>query len=411
MGTGPETYAAELDRRLEAHLQEYRQQINGIFSAADAELVSYGREIDPTHNWAPLDHADGGPKDQASVIPASPEETAEISQEEANARAVERVIRGWELPRGIATAQYMVAAGTTYEPYGPDIARLAHDYRDFDEVVRTSAGQPLLHVMHCSTEVGIIPEDAKLDFVNSNRYPDHTHPYIYGIVRGANGWDAGHFAGGQGETHIRSEHDFRFFPETNVMTGPEAAERTQDLLETGTWYGVHTGIVAAGNEAVNATLASYVRHELAKYEPSIEGNNPPKRTVGFIATRSLLAISLLREQGYDWLEHAATDFPAEVDLVGKACLEVTSQVCTGGITTRGDFWNIGDITTRLAAYSFTPEDREHIVSRTTELFKESEHEVAGRLASAANMSGGSIEAFIEGYVDNFLRNILGSEPA
>ena len=409
MGTWTENLLQDFDKNAERHLDEYRRDLDQIFADADQALVVLGSSIDPFHVWEERTNTTSTSPSASSEETKPRVQEEKVTQEEANAAAIEYVLGDRKLPRSLAVAHYMVAAGTTHRPFAPEVSDLARAYGRFDKVVQSATDEPLLHVMHCSTEVGIIPDDARLDFTNTNRYKSSPYPFIYGIVRGASGWEAGHFAGGEGESNVTARDDFKFFPETNVLTDETAGDITGGLLETGSWYGVHTGLVAAGSEAVDATLAAFIRHELGASNKAPEGSAAQRRNVRFVATRGLLAIALLQEQGYDWVERAAAKYPEEAELIRDTSIDVTSRLCLGGITTRGDFWYVGDISSRLAAHTFTAEDRDRIVARTTELFKESQDSSEQRLADAARISGGDIELFIATYVDNFLTNILGTK--
>lgn len=409
-------YVEELDRRLAPQVESFRQQLDEVFKDADAKLIALGSLLSPGYRPSVL----AAPDETTPLKGAAQEQATELkeryaSDEEALSAGIAHFL---DMPEGKRALNAKALKKTTvdhgalaraldnwrYSRNPEEVAIATLEQQRFTEAVGLAKpGAPVLIMSHCTLWAGVIGENPTVETINRATAKGEG-PHLRG--RGVNvpGYEVWFYGGQQGESSIKYSDEIEFFTQGQVITDNDI-DRIDEIITSGSWWDVHNGVQIVGEKAVNTFLERLVKEDFEPVGENRRGWKKHKKSL--VDSTSTLAISLLRQQGYDWLgENPTEDQEHTAQLVDSTFKASVANLVSGMVIGKGhDLFYAPRLGTRVFAWNFKPSDRGEIRQHAIGMIKESD--TYEKLKHVADTFDGDVEQFVESTVNSFLANILG----
>ncbi len=291
-----------------------------------------------------------------------------------------------------------------YSNDSTEVAKATLEQQRFIDAVEASPeGTPVLVMSHCSLWSGITGDSASTEVINRGKEKNQ-RPFLRIRGRNISGHEVWFYGGRQGESSIKSSEELEFFGQSQVITDNDL-DKIDEIVKTGSWLGVHEGVQVVGKRAVNALLTAMIKHDFAPDEVGLDGKKQYKRAL--VYSPSTLAVSLLKEQGYDWAATEPTRDQSEAaELLDATFRQTVANYIVGMVSGKGsNIFYAPYLCIKADAWRYRGEDDiEEITQLALGFAKEDDTFV--RLKEGVEMIDGDIEAFARDSVKSFVTNIL-----
>lgn len=269
------------------------------------------------------------------------------------------------------------------------------------EMLQAAPGIVVAEFSHYEIQVGTTADNSGL--VLSNPHDPQSPPTIWGTINCSSHAEARMSSGGWAgvlqeiEMGTSSNAALRFIIHDHVLIDPD-----YELAERVAAHWMQGGAFIVGEAPLRSFLTALIHRELGSVR-----DRPADSVLAFQHSNALLGISMLKEQGWNWLPERCDERQESArELIRKEAGKTAAALIASSILRETKGWtSVTLIAPRLWASDLSVADKPGICAQARALLKDDKRWEA--LELAAKRSGGNETAFLERSVENFFENILG----